>query len=305
MLHYIVGYTADDRGHNAVDLAVSFARGQDARLTLVLVLPSSEPFEAVYPPTTDFDQILTEQAHTWLAKGIALVPEGIPVAGEIRRAESLAEGLIAAAEEHEAAMIVIGTAKGGLLGRATLGSVASVLLHASTVPVAVAPLGYTSHTPLSRITCAIGNRAGADDAFEVALTSAVMRQVPLRVLSLLALDHVGNDAYAQAQAHAEAMKDQALERLDNAGDISALAAHAKTIEDAVETVPWDPAEVVIVGSSRLAERSKLFIGSTANKMLRTLPVPMVVVPRNYDIPPALDPFRVAPSQNHVQNPTEG
>jgi nucleotide-binding universal stress UspA family protein len=36
-----------------------------------------------------------------------------------------------------------------------------------------------------------------------------------------------------------------------------------------------------VGSSRLAEKYKLFIGSTANKVLRALPVPMVVVPRDY------------------------
>ena len=33
--------------------------------------------------------------------------------------------------------------------------------------------------------------------------------------------------------------------------------------------------------SRLAEKYKLFIGSTANKVLRALPVPMVVVPRDY------------------------
>lgn len=36
-----------------------------------------------------------------------------------------------------------------------------------------------------------------------------------------------------------------------------------------------------MGSSRLAERNKLFIGSTANKVLRALPVPMVVIPREY------------------------
>jgi len=38
---------------------------------------------------------------------------------------------------------------------------------------------------------------------------------------------------------------------------------------------------MIVGSSRLAEKYKLFIGSTANKVLRALPVPMVVIPRDY------------------------
>jgi nucleotide-binding universal stress UspA family protein len=34
-----------------------------------------------------------------------------------------------------------------------------------------------------------------------------------------------------------------------------------------------------VGSSRLAQPRRLFLGSTAAKILRELPVPMVVVPR--------------------------
>jgi nucleotide-binding universal stress UspA family protein len=36
---------------------------------------------------------------------------------------------------------------------------------------------------------------------------------------------------------------------------------------------------VLVGSSRLATPKHLFLGSTAAKMLRELPVPMIVVPR--------------------------
>jgi nucleotide-binding universal stress UspA family protein len=42
---------------------------------------------------------------------------------------------------------------------------------------------------------------------------------------------------------------------------------------------WDPEEIVLVGSSRLAATGQLFLGTTAAKMLRELPVPMVVVPR--------------------------
>ncbi|HWV50485.1 MAG TPA: universal stress protein, partial [Microbacterium sp.] len=42
---------------------------------------------------------------------------------------------------------------------------------------------------------------------------------------------------------------------------------------------WLPGEVVLVGSSRLAQPRRLFLGSTAAKMLHELPVPMIVVPR--------------------------
>ena len=53
----------------------------------------------------------------------------------------------------------------------------------------------------------------------------------------------------------------------------------ESIEDAVAQLDWDPGELVLVGSSRLAQPRRLFLGSTAGKMLRELPVPMIVVPR--------------------------
>ena len=43
---------------------------------------------------------------------------------------------------------------------------------------------------------------------------------------------------------------------------------------------WQDGDLVMVGSSRLAQPRKLFLGSTAAKMLRVLPVPMVVVPKH-------------------------
>ena len=54
------------------------------------------------------------------------------------------------------------------------------------------------------------------------------------------------------------------------------------IEEAIDGLEWDDGEILIVGSSRLAEKNRMFLGSTANKVLRALPVPMVVVPRDYD-----------------------
>ena len=59
-------------------------------------------------------------------------------------------------------------------------------------------------------------------------------------------------------------------------------AHGRTIEEAIDDLEWDEGEIMIVGSSRLAEKNKLFIGSTAHKVLLALPVPMVVVPRDYE-----------------------
>ncbi len=55
----------------------------------------------------------------------------------------------------------------------------------------------------------------------------------------------------------------------------------RSIEDAVDHLAWEDSEVLLIGSSRLARDNSLFLGSTANRILRSLPVPMIVVPRSY------------------------
>ena len=52
-----------------------------------------------------------------------------------------------------------------------------------------------------------------------------------------------------------------------------------TVEDAVNKLDWYDGDLIMVGSSRLAQPRRLFLGSTAANMLRVLQVPMVVVPK--------------------------
>ncbi len=304
-MRYVVGYTADDRGRNAIDLAVAFARGQHNTLTLVMVLPPAEPFQAVYPPQNDYNEILVQQAQKWLKEAVRMVPDGISVTAEIRFSHSLAEGLMAAAKELGAALIVIGTGRGGIFNRSTVGKVAQGLLHSSTVPVAIAPQGYTSVHEISRITFAVGNRGGGQAIRDVGITSAASRGIPLRVISLLALDTDDQAAQDRAAKQANEVRDNALQQLPDGAIVTAEVAQGDTIEDAVESLEWQDDEIVVVGSSRLAERNKLFLGSTSNKMLRALPVPMVVVPRDYVLPDDLNPFVADDDAESAENTKEG
>ncbi|WP_281445596.1 universal stress protein, partial [Paenarthrobacter nicotinovorans] len=155
-MRYVVGYTANARGHDAVHLAVALARNQDVSLDLVLVIPEDSPFNAVYPPEAGYDDILNQQAQRWLDEGLALVPEDITARGHIRRGDSEAQALIDAAVEMDAAALVIGATNGGLFKRFTIGSVAGSLLHSSPVPVALAPHGYQRTDAITRLSCGFG-----------------------------------------------------------------------------------------------------------------------------------------------------
>jgi nucleotide-binding universal stress UspA family protein len=49
--------------------------------------------------------------------------------------------------------------------------------------------------------------------------------------------------------------------------------------EAVEDVPWEDGDVLVVGSSSIGPIARVFLGSRATKIIRHSPVPVVVVPR--------------------------
>ena len=287
-MRYVVGYSANARGHDAVNLAVSLALGRGASLDLVLVVPEVQQFGHAHAPNAGFENLLNEQAQEWLDQALALVPTGVPAQAHIRSGDSDAHALIEAAEELGADMLIIGATSNGLFKRFTIGSVASALLHASTVPVALAPHGYHRQEALTRISCGLGTRAGAEKLLDFALGMAVNREVPLRVVSLLALD--GGDAAGAAEAarehaakHLAAALPGGEQEVREEAKTEVVVAQGRSIEEAVDRLGWEDGEVLLIGSSRLATSRSIFLGSTANRILRALPVPMIVVPSDYEL----------------------
>ncbi|MDI3210926.1 universal stress protein [Arthrobacter sp. AL12] len=286
-MRYVVGYSANARGHDAVNLAVSLARGRGASLDLVLVVPEVQQFGAAHAPKAGFENLLNEQARQWLDEALALVPSDVPAQAHIRSGDSDAQTLIDATEELGADVLVIGATSTGLFKRFSIGSVASALLHASTVPVALAPHGYYRQEALIRISCGLGTRAGAEKLLDFAIGMAANRAVPLRVVSLLALDGGDSTAAAVAREYAEktvaAAAPVSPSGVQLAAKTDVVVAQGRSIEEAVDGLDWEDGEVLVIGSSRLAQGRSIFLGSTANRILRALPVPMLVVPSGYEL----------------------
>ncbi|UVJ38685.1 universal stress protein [Arthrobacter sp. CJ23] len=282
-MRYVVGYTPNERGADAVALASSLARAQDAELDLVYVVDEHTPYSGLYPEgdvATPAERAVLDAR----ARGLALVPVNVRATFRAVPAASFASGLIQSAGS-DAGLIVVGAARNGLFKRYTVGSVANGLLHASPVPVALAPRGYNRTGPVTRFTLATGQRAGADAAIGAAIGAANRRGVPLRLVSLVTLDagtDDGGEATNAAHRHANTVLSDAAARLPEGHDVTVAVAHGRSIEEAIDSLEWLDGEVMVIGSSRLAVKNRLFMGSTANKILRALPVPMVVVPRDYE-----------------------
>jgi nucleotide-binding universal stress UspA family protein len=270
---------------DAVALGSRLAAASGAQLELVLILPSGSR-SVITPPDAGYDRYLNDQAAKWLADAVAAVPDGVAHATHIRYGDSFADGLMTAANDLGASHIVIGTAGDGRRGRHRLGTVANTLLHSAEVPVVLAPEGSRGTNPLigiTRITAAVGTRPGAGTLMGEALSLATVTGAKLRLLSLVTVDlppsvDTGVIEIAGA-AHASNVLSTARKSLP--ADISSevVVARGTSIEDAVQHLSWEPGEIAMVGSSRLATPRRLFIGSTAAKMLHELPVPMIVVPR--------------------------
>jgi nucleotide-binding universal stress UspA family protein len=298
-MKYVVGCLADKRGREAISLALalskSLAAPTHAELELVHIIRGAAPEDAGSHSERVYQQFLQQSAQKWMDRALALVPSSMAARTHIRFADSMAEGLLEAVAAFKADLVVVGAASHGPFRRFTVGSVANALLHSSPVPVALAPSGYLPPREITRITCALGTRTGADSVLEVAVDSAAIRHVPLRLISLVALDGDSShaDAGQWARAHAAATLERAIEGVQARTIVTADVAQGKSTEAAIDSLDWDVSEIVMIGSSRLAERSRIFLGSTANKMLRALPVPMVVVPRfHVPVPAAGRPGRI-------------
>ncbi|WP_457099106.1 universal stress protein [Microbacterium sp. P5_E9] len=281
----VVGYIATKAGKDAVTLAARLAAASGSELHIVQVLPADSR-SVITPPDASYDRYITAQAELWLAEAAASVPAGVAHEEHVRFADSFGEGLVAAAAELTATHIVVGTANGGLRGRHRLGSTTSELLHSSDVPVVLAPKGsrkVAASTGVTRLTVAIGTRPGAEVLIGEAVALAEATGASVRLLSLVTVDLPPTVDTGVIRIAGAAHADQVLKTAQAAlpADIPSevVVGRGDSIESAVAHLDWEPGELVLVGSSRLAQPRRLFLGSTAAKMLHELPVPMVVVPR--------------------------
>ena len=278
--NYVVAYEATERGREAVELGVALARltGSELRICIVLAQNTAVPAK-VATSSADFERIVAAQAQAWLDEAMTFVPTDVTATNHVLWAESTSEGLIRATADFDSDRIVVGAAREGLLKRFSVGSVANSLLHASPVPVALAPRGYRAGEKITRITCAIGTRPGWEALLDSMVAVSEGLDVDLRFVTLVEVDDGPSGPESSAQ-HLDSVLSYFNGSAQSRGAVSTEIAEGATVETAVEQLDWREDEIAFVGSSRLASPNRIFLGTTANRMLHSLPVPLIVVPND-------------------------
>ena len=72
---------------------------------------------------------------------------------------------------------------------------------------------------------------------------------------------------------------EAARAVPDSPDIESLVASGMTLESALKKLKWEDGDLLVVGSSRFAAPRRIFLGSTAARILAGVDVPVIVVPR--------------------------
>jgi len=297
----LIGLAHGKRDDAAVHLGGLLARSSAEDVVVVSVV------QAPWPPNPyrgDKEYLAYQQDQAEIALNRARQQLGAsPLGAEftVRRAESAPAGLLQVAEERHCSSVVVGSSTMGLMGHVMLGGVAERLLHSAELPIVVAPRGFHAGpaSTVTQVSVAFG-RADHDSGL-IARSASVARELgaALRVLCFAVrpmtamLGGVGNNAE-------ELVVEEWKQRLD--ADIAAALASSGSstpggpdalVATRVETalgqgsswsaalhdVSWNEGDLVAVGISS-GPLGRLFPGSHAAKIVRSSPVPVMLLSRN-------------------------
>src|SRR5918998_4074949 len=291
-MNYLVALTALG-GRDALSLGGMLARTGDVTLTVCVVVPQTWDHPSPARVDAEYAAFLNQYAEDAIAEAREFLDD--TVRAEYTSTSSASEGLIATATETDAALVALGSARHGPLGRITVGGIANEMLHVSPVPVALAPRGYrpSSDARLRRVTCAFSGSTQSRSAFDAAVQLSSRHDVPLRLTTFVVRDRqmypsqVGYDAERlveeQWRAQAEEAQESALATLSGDVVVEAGVVSGRDWEDALDSLPWEEGEVLVIGSSQLGPVARVFLGSNSVKIVRSSPVPVLVIPRGADV----------------------
>ena len=279
----IVGYDESDRGEDALALGRWLASIMDGRLILAgvvhsdpLVIHFDPCFEEVDPEATE----RVERAAAAVGGEAAMIVSGSP-----------ARGLHDLAEERDANLIVVGSSHRGRVGRVLAGGTGQRLLHGSSCPVAVAPIGFHERTSSGLQSIVVGYD-GSPEA-EIALERAVeiAKAAGARVRIAMAVEDpplVYGKGGGASQGYLE-LKAAILEELQSQLQKAVAAFNDKGVEVSGKLLSGEPpvklaevasdADLLVVGSRGYGPLRCVLLGSVSARLVGSSSCPVMVVPR--------------------------
>lgn len=283
----LVAYVPGMSGRGALALAAALASARGDTVDLVHVAVRTWPSSPGHGDG-EFRRWIVRSAREAIDQGVAELAELAPeltVRSHLLENRSVPTAIERAAADLSACAVVVGSGPQGTLGQVVLGATANRIAHSSAVPVLVAPRGYRL-TELARLVAAW---SGADDPGLLREMVAFGRQAGIpttavtfgRRRDVMYPSGAGLDA---EEAVMTAWREQAQVSLVAAAAAAGIDGDATTVavgpewSSTVDAFEWAPGDLLAVGSHAVGTTRRVFLGSTATKIIRHSPVPVVVLP---------------------------
>lgn len=290
----LVGYSPEAREHGGLALAAMLARSSGEGLVVCCVVPDRWESVSLARVDADYANYLSGLARDALADAKVFLGEDTDAEYVVRTGRSVATTLAKEAAATDARVLVLGSSSNGPWGRVALGSVTDRLMHSAEVPLALAPLGFRAQDGSTVHRATVGLDGTRLSEAVLVATARMTRQaaVDLRVITFAVREHTMYTS--QVGSRAEDMVMQAWREQADAMQAKALtwlATHEGTSTptevaivdgrdwaDALARVDWVEGDVLVLGSSPHGPISRVFVGSTATKILQSSPVPVILIP---------------------------
>jgi nucleotide-binding universal stress UspA family protein len=272
----------DDPG--PVELACQLGRADQRRVDVLTVVP--EGWASPLSHGADHEYL------EWVAEAgrgaVAEINEYLRRHPDVRSradwvsARSVPQEVLARVEEGDAGLLVVGSGEDVAHGRLGITSKTDRLLHSSPVPVAIAPRGYRA-PPGARVE-RVSVAFRGDDATWSLLdrVATIARRSGARTMYPPRVSGAEDIVLEQWLAQAREQQRQAREHLLGIGftddTLELEVAVARSWAGVMNVLEWRRTEILVVGSSSTHRLSAVFLGSSAAKIVRHSPVPVVVVP---------------------------
>nr|WP_255669292.1 universal stress protein [Aeromicrobium duanguangcaii] len=293
LVSIVVGFGSDTRNAAPLELAAELSRTTGDELVLVSVVQDSwgslRDFAGVDDEWRADVREQAEEAIATARKHLGPDIEPVPVT---KTATSVPQALLDECIARRARVLVAGSASHGALGRIAFGSTNDRLAHSSAVPIALAPRGYRSHDDgIQRLVVAVDPTASDVALHQPIADLASWLKVQVEIVTF-AVRSGSRTAYS-------AFADQGVQRAwgtlvrnhqqELANKIRELAPDTEVTTDqvttaerwslALESYQWRAGDLLAVGSSRHGPVARVFVGSTATRIVNHSPVPVVLLPR--------------------------
>jgi len=289
----IAAISASRQGAAPLHLAAQIARSTGDKIVAAAVVERPWPPRAD-PVEDEYLGYVTSQARQSLERMVGRLPAELDTWVVVHQSTSVPTGLTDLAAEIGAELVVVGSSSSGLLGRVALGSVTNRLVHTAAVPVAIAPRGYPlGPDPIRRLTAAYGGEADINGLIPAAAELATQWPVQLRIVSFTvrpvrmfggSIESSAEDLVVQQWSRLTfddiAKQLNAVRDRISVPDVDVVVGTGHDWREAVEDVPWEAGDMLLLGSGAAGQAAQVFLGSAASKILRHAPVPVMIVPRH-------------------------